>query len=279
MTKLLVILALGVSAVTASAQDKADILVSYTETAKNWEKDTTDITRMSLLANSRQSKYFNDLSLWSDSLSSTPEGKKQLRQIIMAACMTELPGGGISFDMRKGPVKRVHTYVFNNATDGNLTYYGKFGDEECYYTEPTSEMEWEIADSTLTVLGYECNMAITTYHGRQWRAWFAPELPVPFGPWKLRGLPGLILKAESDNGTSFIADGFQLTDRLITPVYSPEAYRHTERKKALADAEYYLNNRESIIRAKHGNVQFNYNSHERPKYDSQLYALEPDYHE
>lgn len=42
--------------------------------------------------------------------------------------------------------------------------------------------------------------------------------------------------------------------------------------------EYYLNNRESILKAKlGGNVQFAYDPAERPKYDAVRYANEPDY--
>lgn len=264
------------TAIAAMAQI-ADIVVSYETQSRNWETDSLQTGRMTLLANSRQAKYFNDVSLWNDSLSSTPEGKKQLQQIMMAACMTELPGGGISFDMRKGPVKKVHTYVFTNLADNKLRYYSKFGDSEAYYDEPLDEMKWELGDSAVTVLGYECIPATTDYHGRRWTAWFAPEIPVPFGPWKLHGLPGLILKAEADNGKTLTATGLQKSDRIITPMYSPDNYSKTERKKALDDEEYYRNNREAIIKAKYDGVQFIDNRKEKPKYDAARYADEPDY--
>ncbi|MDE6380293.1 MAG: GLPGLI family protein [Muribaculaceae bacterium] len=274
---------MAASAVYASSPahpelSKADIIVSYDENSMSWEKDSLQTIRMSLLANTHEAKYFNDLSLWTDSLKSTPEGKDQWTQIIMAACVTQSPEGGLSIDLSKGPVKKTYTYVFTNPETGNLRYYSKFGDEIGYYDEPLTEMEWEICDSVKTVLGYECVKAATDYHGRRWTAWFTTDIPVPFGPWKLHGLPGLILMAEADNGNSFVATGIEKTDRIISPMYSADEYDRKDRRKALAETEYFLNNRESIMIAKHGgSVKFAYDPAERPKYDAVRYANEPDY--
>lgn len=278
MKKTLTSIILCFVAIAAMAQNKADIIVSYDSHMKNWETDTTQTINMTLLANAAEAKYFNDISLWTDSLKSTPEGKKQWQQILMAACMTQSPGGGISIDLTKGPVKKVSTYVFTSLADDRLRLYAEFANAPCYYDEPLSEMQWQTTDSSTTILGYECVMATTEYHGRKWTAWFTPEIPVPFGPWKLRGLPGLILKAEADNGRSIVATGIANTQRIISPMYSADTYQKTDRKKALAENEYFLDNREAILKAEHGNsVRFEYNPADRPKYDADRYADEPDY--
>lgn len=126
MHKTFLAIVLGLLASMAVAQQRADIIVSYQESWRDWQSDTLKTVGMTLLANNNESKYFNDLSLWSDSLSSTPDGKAQLQQIIMAACMTQHPDGSISVDLRKGPVKKVDTYVFSNLADATITCYDKF---------------------------------------------------------------------------------------------------------------------------------------------------------
>lgn len=269
-------------AIAAVAQEKADILVSY-EYATLTPRGKIDTEKMSLLANATGAKYFNDLSLWVDSLKSTPEGNAKYREIIKKACMTIEPDGSVSFDLTKGPSKKVHTYVFTNLTDGELTFYSKFGEDNGFYTEPFNEMDWTITeDTTANVLGYDCILAESDYHGRHWKAWFTPEIPIPFGPWKLRGLPGIILKATTDGDFSFTATGLERTDRIISPMYLKEDYTKVDRLKALDNAEYYANNAESIMNAEGQNVKIyhlddNGNRIEVPKYDGLKHSLEPDY--
>lgn len=56
--------------------------------------------------------------------------------------------------------------------------------------------DWQlIPDSTTTIIGYPCQLAKTNFKGRTWLAWYAEDIPVSEGPWKLCGLPGLILRA------------------------------------------------------------------------------------
>lgn len=59
---------------------------------------------------------------------------------------------------------------------------------------------WKISNEKSNVLGYDVQKATTEMYGRNWVAWFAPEIPVQDGPHELCGLPGLILKAEDTKG-------------------------------------------------------------------------------
>lgn len=59
---------------------------------------------------------------------------------------------------------------------------------------------WELGVDEREIGGYTCNKAVLHYGGREWIAWYTPDIPISQGPWKLKGLPGLILQAESADG-------------------------------------------------------------------------------
>ncbi|WP_297133116.1 GLPGLI family protein [uncultured Porphyromonas sp.] len=86
-------------------------------------------------------------------------------------------------------------YLFKNMPEGKNTVYQGFGFNRYTYEEDIEPQEWILGDSVRSILGYECRLAECDYRGRHWIAWYAPEIAVPEGPWKLGGLPGLILEA------------------------------------------------------------------------------------
>ncbi len=68
-------------------------------------------------------------------------------------------------------------------------------------TAKLQEKKWQITKQTDTILGYPVVKAI---QGRK-VAWFAPNIPVPFGPGEAYGLPGLVLKYHFANKRSVYA--------------------------------------------------------------------------
>lgn len=61
--------------------------------------------------------------------------------------------------------------------------------------ENAPKINWKISKDTLSFSGLKCQKATATLEGRNWVAWFAPTMPFQSGPWKLNGLPGLIIEA------------------------------------------------------------------------------------
>lgn len=74
------------------------------------------------------------------------------------------------------------------------------------------DLNWEIGEGTKEIDGISVQEARTSFGGRDYTAWFAPELPFSFGPWKLHGLPGLILEARDE--TAEVQFNFKSFDRL-----------------------------------------------------------------
>ena len=66
------------------------------------------------------------------------------------------------------------------------------GLKEYAYEEPLPQMEWSMTPGDTIVAGVKCKKALTHFRGRDYVAWYAPEVPIPDGPYKFTGLPGLI---------------------------------------------------------------------------------------
>ncbi|WP_426277465.1 GLPGLI family protein [Chryseobacterium sp. S-02] len=64
-----------------------------------------------------------------------------------------------------------------------------------YYTfKTTDKINWTIADETKKMENYTLQKATTKFGGRNWTAWFCKDIPFNEGPFKFRGLPGLIFE-------------------------------------------------------------------------------------
>lgn len=233
---------------TAASAQTANIEVSYVAHHPNMRDGKTDLTNQYvLLAKTTESKFYSPITEYIDSLNSTPEGKAKLQEMSRAA----LSSG--NFDGIPKPDGTM--YVVKSFTNNKLRHYDIAGLEKYVYEEPMTQWSWEISDSTTVILGYECIMAVTDFHGRKWTAWFAPEIPVKNGPWKLDGLHGLILKAESEGGQySFIATGIQQINKMISPVYLANEYDQTKRISYLKAKRSFMDNPLGKINAQFGNA-------------------------
>lgn len=56
-------------------------------------------------------------------------------------------------------------------------------------------INWHTTNDTATFGGLRCQKATCHFKGRNYTAWFCPDIPVPVGPWELNGLPGVIVDA------------------------------------------------------------------------------------
>ena len=91
--------------------------------------------------------------------------------------------------------------------------------------EPTPDIAWTLTDDTLTVSGYLCQQATAMHRGVKWCVWYTDEIPSSAGPWRLRGLPGLIVKAESVAHSFCLAKLRQEASPITAPEQRPDVQR------------------------------------------------------
>ena len=111
-----------------------------------------------------------------------------------------------------------------------------------YYIEPIAQMEWSLEEGDSVVCSYNCQRASTSFRGRTWKVWYAPDLPYQDGPWKLCGLPGVILKAEDVDG-DFFYEAIAITRPkdthiVVHPTYNYYKESSFKRVKELTELRY-----------------------------------------
>ncbi|MDQ0592003.1 GLPGLI family protein [Chryseobacterium ginsenosidimutans] len=65
-----------------------------------------------------------------------------------------------------------------------------------YDVNDDRKLNWKITNEKTKILNYNAQKAQLDFAGRKWIAWFTTEIPIPDGPYKFHGLPGLIVKVD-----------------------------------------------------------------------------------
>lgn len=144
------------------------------------------------------------------------------------ALIDQLPALG-----QKYPSKNDLQIVMDTPERGKYTYYKQVLNSGLKYEEELPRIEWQLTDSTRTICEYECKQAIGFMYGRTWTVWYAPELPLNYGPYVLNGLPGLIMAAkDSDSLFDFVVVGVEnAPEDAVISAYGEDGYQKCTRKR------------------------------------------------
>ena len=198
-----------------------------------------------LLAGTDCSKFYNEHTQWVDSMRCTDKGNQwynQTSMIVMGQVMGKPRDEVETILESSGVGQPVTTYIVKGK--GKFKVWDMVYHEYRKYTDDIEERDWSITeDSVKTVLGYDCLLATANYHGRQWKVWFTPDIPINAGPWKLLGLPGLIMEAVDSTGQHhFTITGIESVNMDIPKIYEPIDYEKTTRKEFLQLCRYRYDN-------------------------------------
>ena len=150
-----------------------------------------------------------------------------------------------SFDeMRsKMPMSALNFYVFKRQNSAQVSFTEKIVKDNYRYTQDIDDLNWEILPETKEVAGFVAQKAKASFSGRDYTAWFTTEIPISEGPYKFRGLPGLILKISDNNGYyNFKLNGFKELNDEISIEFEPEDYLEVSRERFLQIKQEYAEN-------------------------------------
>ncbi|MFY1046300.1 GLPGLI family protein [Chryseobacterium sp. GP-SGM7] len=149
-------------------------------------RDQSDSENMVLQTTPKGSKFYSQVKQEYDSMmTATFKNAKATQQT--------------HFDFTNLKQSKVSTEVIKTYPDYKRTLKRSISSNRLLIIND-QKLNWKISKEKSKVLGYDVQKATTTFHGRTWNVWFAPEIPIQDGPHELCGLPGLIVKAEDSKG-------------------------------------------------------------------------------
>jgi GLPGLI family protein len=199
--QLLLIIASLLAFVTAEAQkpDTARMLIHY---KFSWVRDTANRTHpytenMVLYIGQTAGAYRSY-----DAIVYNAQFKKAWAEAAAAS-----PDGNVRIN-RTGVGTQVEYYQYPN--DKRLARKEPLMTNSYLIEEAMPAIGWKISSDTATFGGLHCQKATCHFKGRDYTVWFCPDLPIRIGPWKLNGLPGVIVDArDSKNEVVFKFDGVE----------------------------------------------------------------------
>jgi GLPGLI family protein len=215
---------------TKAAREISDFVVKDTGHIKVWytlnavgkinKIDSCDDLQVLEIGNNI-SKYYSYFVFRNDSVTEIANKKK---------------AGSSSFERGSSQGMPSWSEYFKDFKSGIFTEYARMplNIADCYYSEDIPVQNWKLFDDTLRVAGYLCQRAECSFSGRNYVAWFTPDIPVSNGPWKLGGLPGLILKvSDTDEKFVFESIGIETKNVFSIKAYNIRDYTKSNKSRVL----------------------------------------------
>ena len=185
MKKIIILLLLIISTTAISANDSIVFKVNYIYTFKNAKEHKSGTDEMVLEIGTQYAAFHSRWRVERSRIYQQYRHETTDQQLARTANM---------------PRSRTFYSFYTDYPEKGITSttYHAFNIFEC--EERIEPIDWKYLEGDSVILGHDCLKAEGMFRGHKWTVWFTPDVPMEYGPWKLRGLPGLILYAEHDSG-------------------------------------------------------------------------------
>lgn len=141
--------------------------------------------------------------------------------------------------------------VYTNHLSGKQSVVERLLGWNYKTTFSVANFEWKPQQSSRIINGYTCFNAIGKWRGRTWEAWYCPELPYNYGPWKLSGLPGLILEAY-DSDREYVFTAIKITKKFTYyhKIKLPDSFQELTEKEFNKVLKVFHTDRQGFLKAR-----------------------------
>ena len=141
----------------------------------------------------------------------------------------------------------------------------------CVVKDTFGNIDWVLQPEHKRFGQYDCHRATGKFRGRDYEAWYTLDIPIPTGPHKLGGLPGLILEAYTpDRAVEFLFVSMEISSNINASIKKPNGKNTGKNHEAYIQAE--LDRGKAIekeFRAKGHDVSINPNPDVIEKWEQQ----------
>lgn len=111
---------------------------------------------------------------------------------------------GTEYTLNPGTIRLNQSLYFQTVNDNNI--YGVLSlneNDRFVVIDSTVVMNWKLIDDVKIISGVKCKGATLSFRGRKYTAYYNENIPVNVGPYKFRGLPGMIFLLETSLGDKY----------------------------------------------------------------------------
>ena len=174
------------AAIFVNAQNNR-FIYEYKFVSDSTKKDVVASEMMFLDITKNSSKYYSREVYVQDS-------------IMRADLEKQMKAGVSNFSIKRNDAKGKVRYKVTKDYQKNKTYLNVRIGSDSYKVLEDRALDWKILPEKEKIGNWEAQKATTEFGGRKWTAWFCEEIPLSDGPYKFKGLPGLIVKiSDADN--------------------------------------------------------------------------------